>query len=394
MRPSTISALARPQVLQLPAYNAGPSNAAVRERYRIERISRLASNENPFGPSPAVARALSGLAGEVGNYPDANCTALRHAMAERLGVAAGRLVFGDGSEDLVKLLCEVFLGPDDLALTQRPVFGLHEIYPRMMGAGVQLLELNAELGFDVAAWCAALRREPKLAFLPNPSNPVGCMMDAAAFARVLEATSERTVLVVDEAYHEYARHAPGYPDVLAQLAARRGPWIVLRTFSKAWGLAGLRVGYAIASELELAALLDKVRSPFNVNLAAQRAALAALSDAGHMEHAVARTVQLREALAAQLAALAAPGQPLQGLRLAPSAANFLFMDIGRASAPVAQALLERGVIIKPWKDPGFEHFLRVSVGAAADNQRFVEALLEVLAPPGERFAAAPVATQC
>jgi histidinol-phosphate aminotransferase len=141
------------------------------------------------------------------------------------------------------------------------VFGLHEIYPKMMGAEVELLDLNEELGFDVGAWCAAVAKAPKIAFLPNPSNPVGCMMDAAQFAQVLEATPANTVLVVDEAYYEYALHDDDYPDVLAMLEARVGPWIVLRTFSKAWGLAGLRVGYGMTDSAELVGLMDRCARP-------------------------------------------------------------------------------------------------------------------------------------
>lgn len=379
MSESLVISLARPEVRPLPAYNAGLSSDAVRQRYGVSDVVRLASNENPFGVSPAVRKALAAVVDDVGNYPDANCTALREAIAQSCGVAADRLVFGDGSEDLIKILCEVFLSPGDRVVTQRPVFGLHEIYPKMMGAEVELLELNADMGFDIDAWCAAVSQAPKIAFLPNPSNPVGCMMDVAQFARVLEATPQGTVLVVDEAYYEYALHDDDYPDVLAMLAQRQGPWIVLRTFSKAWGLAGLRVGYGMADSAAFVALMDKVRSPFNVNMAAQRAALAAWSDPTHMRSGVASTVALREDLRRQLLALAEPGQPLQGLRIAPSVANFLFLELGRPNGPVTEALLKQGIIIKPWKEAGFEHFLRVSIGTEQDNARFVQALVQAMA---------------
>jgi len=358
----------------------------VRARYGVSEIARLASNENPYGPSPAVARALVDLAARAGTYPDANSTALRAAIAQRTGAQPGEVVIGNGSEDILQMLCQALLSPGDRVLTQRPAFGLHEIYPRMMGAQVELLTLTPELGFDVDAWCAALARGPKVVMLANPSNPVGCMFDAADFARLLAAVPAGTLLVVDEAYYEYARLAPGYPDVLALLRAwqaageGRSPWIVLRTFSKAWGLAGLRVGYGIASDAALVQLLDRVRTPFNVNLAAQAAALAAWGDEAFMAQAVARTVQQREALAAQLRALA--GSVWPGLRIAPSAANFLFVDLGRANAPVNEALLARGIIVKPWKEPGFETFIRVSVGTDADNARFVQALAEIAGGQG------------
>ena len=370
------AAFARPAVRALPTYNAGLSSEMVRVRYGVQHIARLASNENPWGASPAVAQALAAASTRTGDYPDAHASALRQQLAQDLGVDAQQLCFGNGSEDLIKCLCEVFLSPGDTVLTQKPTFGLHQIYPEMMGAQVQLLDLTADLQMDVQAWCEALARAPKLAFLPNPSNPVGCMFDDAAMQRMVAATSEQTLLVVDEAYVEYARCTPGYPDTLAMLQQRRGPWMVLRTFSKAWGLAGLRVGYGIAGDAALAAWVDKVRTPFNVNSMAQAAALAAWQDPAHMQQCVRKTVELREALRAQLLALTAPGQVLAGVRIAPSATNFLFLDLGSASAAVAEALLRQGVIVKPWKEAGYTQCLRVSIGTEEDNARFVQALVQ------------------
>lgn len=368
---SATLALARPEVPPLPAYNAGLSSEAVRQRYGVTEIARLASNENPYGASPAVARALVGLAARLGTYPDANCTALRAAISERTGIEPDHIVVGNGSEDILQMLCQAFLSQGDHVLTQRPAFGLHEIYPRMMGAQVELLALTPELGFDVDAWCAGLARGPKIAMLANPSNPVGCMFTAQEFERLLASTPAHTLLVVDEAYYEYACHAPDYPDVLALLRTRAAPWIVLRTFSKAWGLAGLRVGYGLASDAALVQLLDRVRTPFNVNHAAQAAALAAWGDETFMRQSVAETVRLRGVLLGRLQALA-------GVRIAPSATNFLFLDIGRPNGPVNEALLARGLIVKPWKEPGFETFVRVSVGTEAENARFAQALADIL----------------
>jgi histidinol-phosphate aminotransferase len=373
MNTPAIHGLARPEVHPLPPYNAGLSSEAVRARYGVTEIARLASNENPFGASPAVARALAGLALHANTYPDPSCTALRSAISKRCGAEAGQVVIGNGSEDILQMLCLAFLSPGDRVLTQRPGFGLHEIFPRMMGAEVEALALTAALEFDLDAWCEALARAPKIAMIANPSNPVGCMFDAHAFERLLAATPAGTLLVIDEAYYEYARLAPGFPDALAALRDQQRPWIVLRTFSKGWGLAGLRVGYGIASDAALASLLDRVRTPFNVNQAAQTAALAAWGDEPFMVHAVRETVRYRETLAAQLRALALPG-----LRIAPSAANFLFIDLGRANGPVNEALLARGIILKPWKEPGFETFIRVSVGLPHENDRFVRALGEII----------------
>jgi histidinol-phosphate aminotransferase len=373
MTSSHLQRIVRPEVPGLPPYNAGLSSDAVRSRYGVQHVARLASNENPFGASPAVARALADLALRAGLYPDANCAALRAAIAERTGARAEEIVIGNGSESILQLLCQAFLSPGERVLAQRPVFGLHEIYPRMMGAQVELLALAPSLEFDLDLWCEALARGPKMVMLANPSNPVGCMFDAKAFARLLEATPAGALLVVDEAYYEYARLAPGFPDALAMLRAQPRPWIVLRTFSKAWGLAALRVGYGIASDAALIDWLDRVRTPFHVNEAAQAAALAAWGDAPFMEHAAAETVRRREAMRQALHALGAPG-----LRIAPSAANFLFIDLARPNGPVNEALLARGIIVKPWKEPGFENFIRVSIGGVDDNARFLAALREIL----------------
>lgn len=365
-----IHALVRPEVPQLPAYNSGLSSGAVRERYGVTHIARLASNENPFGASPKVARALAGLGASISDYPDPQCSALRAAIAARSGFEPDRITIGNGSEDLLRTLCLAFLSPGERVLTQRPSFGLHEIYPRMMGAQVELLALTPTLGFDVDAWCQALARGPKVAMIANPSNPVGCMFDADAFTRLVDAAPAHTLLVIDEAYCEYARHADGFPDSLALLRERKRPWIVLRTFSKAWGLAGLRVGYGVVSDPALAQALDRVRAPFNVNHAAQIAALAAWSDETFMEAAVAETIRCRGVMSGQLKAL--------GLRIAPSAANFLFVDLDRPNGPINEMLLARGIIIKPWGDPGYESFIRVSIGKEADNTHFVQAIAQAL----------------
>lgn len=368
-----LTRLARLEVRDLPGYNAGLSSELVRQRYGVTRVARLASNENPFGPSPDVQKALQELAGSASLYPDANCRALRAAIALRVGTEADKVVIGNGSENLLEVLCQAFLSPGDRVVTLLPSFGLHEIYPRMMGATVQMVPVTSDMEFDVDAWCTALAsgpQVPKMVILSNPSNPVGCMLDSHAFRRIVQAASAETLLVIDEAYYEYAHTTPGFPDALAELRDQARPWIVLRTFSKAWGLAGLRVGYGIASDPKLVEMLDRVRTPFNVNTAAQSAALAAWADPSHMQQCVLSTVAMRDALAGQLREM--------GVRVAPSATNFLFLNVMRPNGPVAEALLNFGVIVKPWKEPGYENFIRVSIGSADDNALFLTSLGDLL----------------
>lgn len=368
---TSIFDLARPEARRLPAYNAGLSSDAVRAKYGMDHVARLGSNENPAGPSPAVALALADLAAGCADYPDAGSTALRAAIGGTTGIAPDCIVVGNGSEQIIQMLCQALLLPGDRVVTQIPSFGLHEIYPRMMAAQVDMVPVTQAMQYDVDAWIAALGKGAKLAFLSNPSNPVGCMLDTTQLRRIVDAMPEDGVLVVDEAYYEYALHSPGFPDALAVLKSRKLNWIVLRTFSKAWGLAGLRVGYGLASNPELVDLLNRVRTPFNVSLAAQKAALAALSDPAHMQAAVKHTLVARETMALALRAM--------GLFVAPSAGNFLFVDVKRPNGVVAEGLLSRGVIVKPWKEPGYTTHIRVSIGNEADNALFLNALTAVLA---------------
>ena len=364
--------LTRPEVRELPPYNAGLSSSAVRQRYGVDYIARLGSNENPFGPSPAVGQALEKIHASLGLYPDANSLILRAAIAQRTGAQPSEIVMGNGSENLLEVLCQAFLNAGDRVVTLLPSFGLHEIYPRMMGAKVHMIPVTEALEFNVDAWCEALTgpNPPKIVLLSNPSNPVGCILDVDDFRRIVNAAPRDTLLVVDEAYYEYAKSTPGYPDTLVELRAQSRPWIVLRTFSKAWGLAALRVGYGIACNEKLVQILDRVRTPFNINMAAQTAALAAWNDHSHMEMCVRSTLASRDAMAKELRAL--------GLTVAPSAANFLFVDVHQPNAQTSVHLLQRGVIVKPWKETGYESYIRVSIGTEEDNARFLSALGEIL----------------
>lgn len=363
--------LARPTVRTLGVYNAGLSAETVRQKYGLAHIAKLASNENPSGASPQVVLALQTDAGFSAVYSDAASARLRDVLADHTGVHADNIVMGNGSEDILHMLALAFLNPGDRVVTLIPSFGLHEIFPRMMGADVTLVGVDQQLQFDVAAWEQALSTPAKMVIFSNPSNPVGCMLDKPGFARIIAAAPQECVLVIDEAYFEYCQHDPDYPDSLQVLAGQSRPWIVLRTFSKAYGLAGLRVGYGLASHPELVNLLNRVRTPFNINRAAQAAAVAALGDKQHVKAGIALVSAQREKVAAELTRL--------GFYVAASHANFLFFDCGRPSSEMAQQLLRYGVIIKPWREPGYEHWIRVSIGNEQDNQQFIDALSAILA---------------
>lgn len=368
-----LSRLVRPQVAQLLPYNAGLTIAEVKARYNPGKIAKLGSNENPLGPSPQVSALFSAGGGDLFRlYPDPSGRALAGALAEEFALSPDRVVLGNGSEDLIAVVCRTLLSPGDRVVTLYPSFPLHEDYATLMGATVERVGLKADLTVDTEALLAAMRRPAKLVIFANPMNPVGSWLSTQEMRRVVETLSRDTLLVVDEAYAEYAA-GDDYPSAADLLAGTGKHWIVLRTFSKAYGLAGLRLGFALASDAALADYLDRARTPFNTNAVAQAAGLAARKDHAHVARTVALALAEQDRVAAFLAAKA--------LRTAPSKGNFLFFDSGRDSTLVADALLKRGVIVKPWKQDGYQTFLRVSIGAPDENDLFMAALSDVLGGP-------------
>jgi len=355
----------RPAIRSLPRYNAGLSIDYVRSHYKVDTIAKLGSNENPYGPSPLVIEALRQAVSECSIYPEASCDPLRLALAGRLSVAPARLIFGNGSEDLIAVITHTFLSAGDTVVTFAPSFGLHLIWPESVGATVKTVSVNADYQMDVEDVLAALTSEPRLLIFGNPSNPVGSSLTTSDFERILAALTPKTLFVFDEAYLEYASVDPSYPDFFRMLHNAGIPWLILRTFSKAYGLAGLRIGYAVASDAGLIDLMDRVRAPFNVNRLAQTAALAALDDFSYVEKIVALTVRERQRMQAELTEL--------GYRIAPSLANFLFVQAREDAGELANRLLTKGVIVKPWREAGFRDHLRVSIGTHEANGQFLSA---------------------
>jgi histidinol-phosphate aminotransferase len=358
----------RAEVRNLPPYNAGLSGEYVRAHYQVEEIAKLGSNENPFGTSPRVLSAIAAAVPEAALYPDAVCDGLRTALSLRLGVAPERLVFGNGSEDLIAISAHTFLSPDDEFVTILPSFGLHVLHAQALGARVRGVTVRPDYTLDVEEFVSALTPRTRMVIWSNPSNPLGTSITADEMGRLLSVVPDNTLLVFDEAYFEYAAADSAYPAFLPMLEQCRAPWLLLRTFSKAYGLAGMRVGYGIASDPALVHLMDRIRSPFNVNRLAQVAAIAALEDLEHVQDCVSRTVAERERLTRALNEL--------GYHSAPSRANFVFFDTREDSTELSRRLLSYGVIVKPWREPGFCGHIRVSVGAPRANDQFLAALKE------------------
>jgi histidinol-phosphate aminotransferase len=376
------SELANPWVRELTPYPPGKPIEELERELGITGAVKLASNESPIGPSRRAVEAIFAAAESLNRYPDGSCHYLREALAERLGLSGDRLVFGAGSDELLELLSKSFLSPGDDAVMPWPSFAMYPLVVRGMGARAVQVPLDAELRVDVAALIGAVGPRTRLLFLANPNNPTGTSIGADAFAKLVESVPERVVIAADEAYCEYVRRAD-FPDTLAWLRGRP-TLVVLRTFSKIHGLAGLRVGYGVGHP-ELIAHLARARHPFNVNSLAQAAARAALGDPEHV-------ARVRAITHAGLERLERGAREL-GLRHAQSDANFLLIEVGDRAAEIYQGLLRQGVITRPVAGFGLDRHLRVTVGLPEENERFLAALAGELGRHGEgtraRSAAKP-----
>jgi histidinol-phosphate aminotransferase len=362
---SQLKGILRPSLGNIQPYNAGLNMLEVQSRYKVSEIAKLASNENPAGPAPQVLGALKFCASDLFLYPDGSARQLRKVLADYLQAPAENLIFGNGSEELISIICRSVVETGDRIITLYPSFPLHEDYAQLMGANIERVAIAGDLMTDVCALVEAVSKPAKMLIFANPMNPVGCWLNPAQLQRVIAAKHPDTLLVLDEAYCEYARSGD-YVSGDRVLQPSDGNWILLRTFSKAWGLAGLRLGFGLCSSAELREALDLSRTPFNINVVAQLAAATALQNEDYMLQNVAKTVQYREDVVMELKS--------RGYKVAPSLGNFVFIDVKTSAIDFADRLLKRGTIVKPWKQPGFETFIRVSIGAPHENAKFLSDL--------------------
>lgn len=361
-------ALAQPGVQQLSPYVPGkPVDELARELdLDPASIVKLASNENPLGPSPKALEAIRGELAELTRYPDGNGFELKSRLASRCGVQINQVTLGNGSNDILDLVARAYLAPDLNAVFSQYAFAVYPIATQAVGAQGKAVPAQA-YGHDLEAMLAAIDENTRVVFIANPNNPTGTWFSPDALERFLARVPSNVLVVLDEAYIEYAE-GDELPDGLTYLA-RYDNLLVSRTFSKAYGLAALRVGYAICSA-QIADVLNRVRQPFNVNSLALAAACAALDDAEYL-------VQSRQVNDAGMAQLEAGLREL-GLSWIASKGNFIAVDFGRDTAAINQALLHEGVIVRPVAGYGMPNFLRVSIGLPAENARFLAALGKVL----------------
>lgn len=362
--------LATPGVRALQPYQPGKPIEELQREFGVSDIVKLASNENPLGPSPkAVAAAQEALA-EIHRYPDGNGYLLRQALAAHHDIDPICVTMGSGSNDLLEMVARAFLGPGREAVFARHAFAIYAIASQAVGATLVQTPANPPdhaqpCGHDLDAMQAAITANTRVVFIANPNNPTGTWLTAEELERFFASVPRDVIIVLDEAYVEYAEAAPGYRQG-ADWVRRYPNLVVTRTFSKAYGLAGLRVGYGLSSP-EVADLLDRVRMPFNVSIPAQAAAIAALTDQVHVQTSVELNRKEMARLQDVLGAM--------GLSWLPSAGNFLCLRVGPRAGDIYQALLRQGVIVRP-VGGGYQldEFLRVSVGLPRENDRFLAAL--------------------
>jgi histidinol-phosphate aminotransferase len=326
-------------------------------------------NESPYPPSPRVQEAIMAAAGALNRYPDRLGIKLAQALSERTGIAANRIVFGAGSEELIVSLSVMCLAAGDEAVLPAPSFPVFAMSARFRDAVPVRAKLTPEGANDPAALLAAITPKTRLVVCCTPNPPSGGMMPAEALDRVFMGVPAEVLLVVDEAYHEFARHAGG-PDVLALLRRRAGPWVVLRTFSKAYGLAGQRIGYALCSDDRVVEALLQVKLHFSATTLSQAAALAALGDDAYLAKTLDAIAQERERLS--------QGISMLQLRPWPSAGNFVSVTMPTPATDAMAALARHGILVRDWRDAEFPHELRITVGLPEDTDAVLAALRAIL----------------
>lgn len=351
-----------PDIAALSPYVPGKPIEELQRELGLTRVIKLASNENPLGPSPKALAVINVSAATLHRYPDGGAFRLREALADRWKVTSDHIILGNGSDEILGLLARTFLSPGDEAVMADHTFVIYKMEVMAAHGKAVTIPLK-QWRHDLSAMADAITARTRLLFLCNPNNPTGTMVSAEEVARLLARVPEHVVVVFDEAYYEYVRRSD-FPDSMTYVKQGRNA-IVLRTFSKIYGLAGLRIGYGVTTP-EISNLLNRVRPPFNANSIAQCAALAALNDDEHVANSRAVNQAGMEQVVNGLTAL--------GFTPIPSEANFVYFDVGRDGRQVFDSLLRQGVIVRHIEG----RMIRVTIGQAEDNHIFLGALARVL----------------
>jgi histidinol-phosphate aminotransferase len=363
--PITIDPRAREAVKRLTAYQPGKPIEEVQRKFGLNSVIKLASNENALGPSPKAVAALRKSVGQLHRYPDATCDALKNRLAKRFRLDPSWFIAGNGSDELIVLALRAFVDPGDEVIVAEPTFLIYALQAQASGARVITVPM-AGLRYDLVRMRAAISPRTKLVFIANPDNPTGTYVTTTALEAFLRDLPRHVIVLIDEAYHEFVE-ADDYPQTIRYL--KTSSLVITRSFSKAYGLAGLRVGYGIA-QAPLIRAMDIVREPFNVNALAQAAACAALEDGAFLQRTRRMVREGCAYLSEELSGL--------GLRVVPSVANFFLVQLGPKAPRVAQQLLRQGVIVREMSAWKLDGFLRVTIGTMPENQRLIRALRRVM----------------
>lgn len=363
--------LIRREILEISPYVPGKPAAEVQRELGITDVIKLASNENPLGPSPKAQAAVGQVLSELHIYPDGGSYYLKEALAAKLGVKVEELIIGNGSDEVIKLLAEAFFRPGDEVVISEHTFGEYAYAAHLMGAKIHQVQAGEGLGHDLGKMAAAVNERTKAVFICNPNNPTGTMNTKDELEKFIASVPPQVLIVLDQAYFEYVDD-PAYPDGIDYISD--GRVLVLRTFSKIYGLAGLRVGYGVGNA-ELISYLNRVKEPFNVNIPAQIAAGAALDDVEFL----AKSKKVNQDGIAFLTA----GFRELGLDYVRTHTNFLLFATPYHSKDVFQRMMEKGVIVRTGDIFGLPKHIRVTVGTSEQNDRFITTLKEVLAELGK-----------
>jgi histidinol-phosphate aminotransferase len=353
-------------IQRLKPYAPGKPLEELEREYGIARSIKLASNENPIGPSPKAVKAIVAAVENLHRYPDAYSHDLRNSLAERLNVPANCIVLGNGSNEIIELLVRTFLRQGDEAIMPEPSFLMYEIMVQA-GGGQPIGVALKDRVLDLAGMASKISSRTRMIFVNNPNNPTGTIVSRDDFEAFLQKVPSEVLILVDEAYIEFVRDKT-CPIGLDYLDGEKTV-VTLRTFSKTYGLAGLRVGYGVMTE-SMAELVNRVRQPFNTNLLAQIGALAALDDGEFLEKTLATVRQGLDFLYEEVEKL--------GLQYFPSQTNFFLIDVKEDAQNIFQQLLQQGVIVRAMTAYGYPQYIRVNAGLPEENQRFVEALRQVI----------------
>ncbi|WP_372880085.1 histidinol-phosphate transaminase [Psychromonas sp.] len=358
--------LANTGVQKLHPYQAGKPTSELERELGISNIVKLASNENPLGLSAKVKAALQKELAELTRYPDANGFYLKQALADKYQINLNQVTLGNGSNDLLELVARAFVNPENEVIFAQFAFVVYPIVTQAIGAKAVVVPAK-DYGHDLDAMAAVISPATKLIFIANPNNPTGTFLEADEISAFLSRVPEDVLVVLDEAYFEYA--AQDRRGNAIALIEQFPNLIVTRTFSKAYGLAGLRVGYSVSNP-QIADILNRVRQPFNCNALALKAAETVLQDQDYLQESVLLNNQGMADLTAFLSEY--------GLQYIPSMGNFITVNVGQSGDLVYQDLLQEGVIVRPIGGYGLPEHLRISIGSHAENQRFKQALVKVL----------------